>query len=89
VLEEIDVDREDEADVRARVQHALLSRCQEFLNLPCDLPLTHLVDLLLQKVHPPPSVMQELYCETNLRNRAERALLEHARRPMTPTDESH
>ena len=89
MLAEIEVARDDEAEVRSRVQHALLARCQEFLILPCDLPLTHLVDLLLQKVHPPPSVMQELYCETNLRNRAERALLEHARRPMTPSDESN
>lgn len=83
-LEEWDVPSEEESGVRARVQAALLARCEEFLNLPSGVPLTHLVDLLLQRLQLPSQRMQELFSETDLRRRAEGALAEHARRGLPP-----
>ena len=56
----------------------------EFLNLPGGVPLTHLVDLLLQRLLLPAQRMQELFGETDLRRRAEGALAEHARRGLPP-----
>jgi Lon protease-like protein len=83
-LEEWDVPPEAERGVRARVQAALLSRCDEFLNLPQGVPLTHLVDLLLQRLQLPSNRMQELFAETDVQRRAEGALAEHARRGLPP-----
>jgi len=83
-LEEWDVPPEEEPGLRARVQSALLARCEEFLNLPSGVPLTHLVDLLLQRLQLPANRMQELFAETDLRRRAEGALAEHARRGLPP-----
>lgn len=83
-LEEWDVPASEEPGLRARVQAALLARCDEFLNLPAGVPLTHLVDLLLQRVQLPPTRMQELFAETDLRRRAEGALAEHLRRALPP-----
>jgi len=80
-IQESDVASVESFALRARVQQALLSRCPEFLNLPENLPLTHLVDLLVQKMQLPPSVMQELFCEADLLKRTERALAEHDLRP--------
>lgn len=86
-LEEIDVPADDAEELRARVQAALLARCPEFLNLPTNIPLTHLVDLLLQRLRLPPSSMQELYVERDLKKRANGALAEHERRPLDPPSE--
>jgi Lon protease-like protein len=83
-LEEWDVPADEEPGLRARVQAALLARCEEFLNLPAGVPLTHLVDLLLQRLQLPATRLQELFCETDLRRRAEEALAEHARRALPP-----
>lgn len=83
-LEEWDVPTEDERGLRARVQAALLARCDEFLNLPAGVPLTHLVDLLLQRLQLPALKMQTLFSETDLRVRAEGALAEHVRRGLPP-----
>jgi Lon protease-like protein len=83
-LEEWDVPADEESGLRARVQSALLARCDEFLNLPPGVPLTHLVDLLLQRLQLPALSMQVLFSETDLRRRAEGALAEHARRGLPP-----
>jgi len=87
-VEEWDVPPEDEAGLRARVQAALLARCDEFLNLPQGVPLTHLVDLLLQRLQLPSVRMSELFSETDVRRRAEGALAEHARRGLPPPAKS-
>jgi Lon protease-like protein len=87
-VEEWEVPPEEEPGVRARVQAALLARCDEFLNLPQGVPLTHLVDLLLQRLQLPSVRMQELFAETDVRRRAEGALAEHARRGLPPPAKS-
>jgi hypothetical protein len=75
--------------LRKRVQAALALRCPDFPKLPPDLPLTHLVDLLTQKIQLQAAVMQELFCECDLERRTERVLAEHACRPVVsaPTPE--
>jgi Lon protease-like protein len=83
-LRETEVANEREPALRKRVQKALALRCPDFPKLPPDLPLTHLVDLLTQKIQMNSSVMQELFCETNLERRAERVLSEHACHPIAP-----
>ncbi|MBL8861636.1 MAG: LON peptidase substrate-binding domain-containing protein [Planctomycetes bacterium] len=83
-LEEWDVPADEESGLRARVQAALLARCDEFLNLPAGVPLSHLIDLLLQRLQLPTTRMVELFSETDLRLRAEGALAEHARRALPP-----
>lgn len=79
---EVDVPPHEVPALRARVQEALLQRCPDLLNLPPNLQLTHLVDLLSQKIGLPPSTMADLYSEVDLRRRAERTLAEHAARPQ-------
>lgn len=86
VLEETAVPEHVEVALRARVMQALLARCHEILNLPENLPFTHVVDLLVQKLQLPPSVLVSLYCELNAAERAESALREHARRPIPPAE---
>lgn len=81
---EVDLPKSEVDHYEQRVRTALLSRSPEFLNLPDSVPLTHLVDLLMQRMQLPGSIMRELYCECDLRRRADRALSEHERRPATP-----
>ena len=83
-LDEVEVPHAEIGGYESRVRKALLSRSPEFLNLPEGVPLTHLVDLLTQRIPLPGSVMRELYCEHDLRARADRALCEHALRPAQP-----
>jgi Lon protease-like protein len=81
-LEEVGVAPEDEPGLRRRVKSALRMRCPDFKKLPPELPLTHLVDLLTQKIQMPSAVMQDIFCEPDLAARADRVLAEHACRPI-------
>jgi hypothetical protein len=83
-LLEIAVPADEFEEKKQRVQSALLARSPEFLNLPENLPLTHLVDLLTQRIQLPGSVMQDLFGEADLNRRVERVLCEHERRPISP-----
>jgi Lon protease-like protein len=71
-------------DLRNRLSRAILARCDEFLNLPREMPLSCLVDLLLQRLGLPQPEMERLYAELDVGKRAETALLEHAIRPIPP-----
>ena len=78
--------RANHAEVlRTNLQRAILARCQEFMNLPNEMPLGTLADLLLQKLRLPCDLMQALYAETDVEERARGALREHARRTVPPT----
>ena len=81
-LQEIAVEPGREARLRSRVKSALKMRCPDFKKLPPDLPLTHLVDLLTQKINMPSAVMQDIFCDPDLARRAERVLAEHICRPI-------
>ncbi len=83
-LVEVEMPADEVDGAQAQVRAALLSRSPEFLNLPEKLPLTHLVDLLTQRIPMPGSVIQELFAEPDLKRRTERVLIEHERRPEPP-----
>ena len=77
-------DQFDEYFGRERLGRALEARLAERLELPPDLPLGRLADLLLMNLQLPQSCMQDLYSRLAVVDRAERALEEHAQRPLPP-----
>ncbi|MBL8859607.1 MAG: LON peptidase substrate-binding domain-containing protein [Planctomycetes bacterium] len=83
-LIEIEANAQRAPLLRERVQAALLARTPDFLNMPEGVPLSHMVDLLSQRIQLPSSVMQEIFCEADVAARADRALAEHDRRPVPP-----
>jgi len=73
-----------EALVREKLERAVLQRCPELDSLPPGVPLAQVIDLLLLRLQLPQSALEPLFCELDLEQRALGALLEHARRPLTP-----
>ena len=89
-LEEVQVPGASDAGLREQLMEAVLARTPDLRDrseqLPDDMPLGHLTDLLLLRMQLPQSVMQPLYSELVVAERARRALEEHAHRPL-PADE--
>ena len=85
-LEEVPVPRASAEELREQLMDAVLSRTPELKDraeeLPEDMPIGHLTDLLLLRMQLPQSVMQPLYSELVVEERARRALEEHAHRPI-------
>jgi Lon protease-like protein len=79
-LEEEPAPQEQALELRRRLIEALAVRCADLGELPDDLPLSCLTDLLLQRLELPPSRLQLLYDEPAVALRAEGALREHAQR---------
>jgi Lon protease-like protein len=73
----------DEEPLRARVVEAVMKRTPDILNIPKEVPLGHLVDLLLLKLGLPRSVMLDAYAQLRIESRALCALNQHARRPLS------
>lgn len=71
----------DEPHLRERVVDAVLARTPDILNIPREVPLGHLVDLLLLKLSLPQSLMQHAYSQLRIAARAQCALDLHCRRP--------
>jgi len=84
---EIDVPDADEPTYRQRLTEAILERNTELLNLPEDIELSHLVDLLLLQLELPEERMAELFSESDLMRRAQGALNEHRTRPLGNDDD--
>lgn len=80
-LEETQVGQERHDDLRRQLSDAVLERTGELLNLPEDMPIGALIDLLMLRMPLPPTVVRRLYTECDLSCRAELALAEHAQRP--------
>lgn len=78
---DVDVDGALEEDLRERLEKAILARDERLLNLPDDVTVGCLTDLLVQHLALPPSVLCELFSEPRVAERAHRALAEHRRRP--------
>jgi len=74
-------------ELREQLSTAILARTPKFLNLPDDIPIALLADLLLQRLKLPPASMELLFAEMNTKRRARRALAEHERTPIITTDE--
>jgi len=73
-----------EQDLRARLTQAVRARAPELSELPPELPLGRLTDLLLMNLQLPQVCMQDLYSRLAVAERAERVLKEHAQRPLPP-----
>ena len=84
VLEESTATPQDEERLRAPLTEAILARSDTMLNLPEDLPITLLTDLLSQRMQAPQAVMAEIHSDHDTVRRAERALLAHRDYPPSP-----
>jgi ATP-dependent Lon protease len=83
-LSEKPVPRETHDALRDALHRAILSRCNELLNLPAQMPVSNLADLLVQRIDLPQASVARLYAELDVEKRARAALDEHARRPLPP-----
>ena len=72
-------DPEDEA-LRGELREAILARSEVFLNLPTDLPIGPLSDILLQNLDLPVDSMTDAFAEPVVARRAKYALTEHRAR---------
>jgi Lon protease-like protein len=70
-----------EAELRPRIRRALEQRTRDPVEVPDDLPLGQLVDLLLIRLELPPPEMRELFSLTKVEERARRALDHHGAKP--------
>ncbi len=83
-LEELQVPEPRQRALRSALQKAVLARCNEFLNLPAQMPVSNLADLLIQRMELRRATIERLYAELDVEKRAEAALAEHARQPIPP-----
>lgn len=83
-LAEIEVPDALQDGLRSRLREAVLARSPDLVDLPEDMPLGHLTDLLLLRLQLPQSKMQDLYSELSIADRAEAAIREHAKRLPPP-----
>jgi Lon protease-like protein len=67
---------------REKLTRALLQRCRDLDNVPQDIPLVQLADLLLLRMQLPQFAHEPLFCELDLEKRILGALAEHARRAI-------
>ena len=82
-VEETPVAREDEGELRVELERALVER-SDLLNLPSNVPLSHVIDLLLLHMPQPADTKQRAFAELDLAVRARLAIQEHGIRPIVP-----
>jgi Lon protease-like protein len=82
--EEIAVPEKKERAIRDALHKAILARCNEFMNLPQQMSISNLADLLIQRMELPRATIERLYAELDVAKRAEGALAEHAQLPLPP-----
>lgn len=86
-LHEVDASPQDDADLRESLTEAVLERSPGYLNLPDELPIGRLADILLVRIDLPADVGNGLFAELDVAARARAALDEHRRRPIPPPGE--
>ncbi|MCC7013255.1 MAG: LON peptidase substrate-binding domain-containing protein [Planctomycetes bacterium] len=79
-LREIAATPAREAELRPQLLRAIAQRSKEPVEIPNDMPLGQIADLLLTRLGLEPSRMQELFSLTKVDDRSRSALEEHARR---------
>ncbi len=79
-LHEVMPDQDEDARLRAELRQALLERSGAVLQLPENLPIGPLSDLLLQNLDLPVDSMSETFAEPSVARRAHYALAEHRAR---------
>jgi Lon protease-like protein len=77
---EVPVPREREEALRERLLAALTERTESPLNIPPQVPVSNLADLLIPRIPMPHRVVNELYSELDAEKRARLALEQHAKR---------
>ena len=73
---------EEERRLREGIVAAVLARTPDILNIPREVPLGHLADLLLIKLNLPQAAMQDAYSRLRIADRAACALALHEQRPL-------
>lgn len=76
-MHEVMPDEDEDTRLREELRKAILERSDTFLNLPADLPLGPLCDLLLQNLDLPVDSMSDAFAEPVVTRRATYALGEH------------
>lgn len=76
-LEEVEPSEIDDLRLTAPLREAILTRSSEDYELPDELDVSQLADVLTQVLPLPPQTRQELYCELIVVERARRVLEEH------------
>jgi Lon protease-like protein len=79
-LEETQPGSDEEEGLKDELRKAILQRSEVFLNLPPDLPVAPLADILLQNLDLPVDSMSQVFAEPVVQRRAEFALAEHRAR---------
>jgi Lon protease-like protein len=79
-LTEVQPDEDEARRLRAELGEAIQSRSDAFVDLPEELPVGTLADLLLQSLDLPVDTMAEVYAEPVVARRAQFALAEHGSR---------
>ena len=74
-------------DLRSALVDAVRARSGQLLDLPDDVPVGFLADLLVLRLQLPHALLQELYADPDPGSRARRALDEHARRGLEDSSE--
>lgn len=82
-LQEVEPTEREVEELSGPLRAAILSRAQG-QDLPPDVPLELLADLLLQRTELPPEEMEGLFVEASTAERARGALAAHARHPPPP-----
>jgi Lon protease-like protein len=83
-LREVPVAPGRDAELRPELLRAIGQRSPEPVEIPHDMPLGQIVDLLLIRLGLPHADLQELFSITKVAERARRALERHALRPKVP-----
>lgn len=79
-LQEIYPPETEDEKLREQLREAILERSEVFLNLPTDLPIGPLSDILLQNLDLPVDSMSDAFAEPVVARRANYALTEHRAR---------
>jgi Lon protease-like protein len=83
-LEEKQATADEDCALRSELGRAICARTQNLKGLPNDMPLGHMADFLLLRLHLPQQAMQDIFARLSVADRARRALAEHGRRPILP-----
>jgi Lon protease-like protein len=83
-FEEIAPPSEREPELRERLRRAILARCEQSAQIPAELPISCLADLLLQRLGLSQPEMEALFEEVDVETRAQCGLQLHEKRSSNP-----
>lgn len=84
---EVPASAEEARELKALLRDATQSRVRSDLTIPSATPTNMLTDLLMQTIQAPPAVVEAIFAETSVAERARKALAAHARYPAPPKPE--